>query len=227
MDGEGYFRWLLGSKGLKRATCSSRVSNCAKVERFEGDLDKYYEQDRLAGLIERLSYTTQDEREGVAPKHAVEVSGNMRKMTATLKSAVVLYRDFKDFQHLDVLLASHTHDDAAHYTSHMLWGADFMHRYSTQLESLHACPLFALLVTQVDQEAAKADDALFEQDAAAVFERFSPLAHFAELRHIVDDVVSQGYLGANAYVSVYCAMKILDMARSERASDKEAAADEL
>ena len=213
MDADGYLKWLLACKGLKRATCLSRVSNCSKVERAEGDLDRLYEQDRLASLLERLTYTVKDERDGVEPRHAVQVSGNMRRTTATLKSAVVLYRDFKDSQHLDVLLASHSQDEAAHLQRHMLWGTSFMHRYAQQLESLHGDELFSLLIAQVDRELAACDNPDFEQVSTAVFERCMPQRRFAELRHIVDDVKAQGHRASAAYVSVFCAMKILDFAR--------------
>ena len=70
MDGEGYQKWLLSVKGLKRSTCQSRISNCAKVERYEGDLDLHYERDRLESLLQRLSYTADDERREHKQQHS-------------------------------------------------------------------------------------------------------------------------------------------------------------
>ncbi len=213
MDADGYLRWLLSSKGLKRATCLSRVSNCAKVERYEGDLDAFYAQDRLGALLARLTYTTDDERRDARSKHSIPVKGNLRRTTATLKSAVVLYRDFRDSQHLDVLLASHSQDETAHLQRHMLWGTAFMHRYPSQLESLHNDAIFSLLVDQVDRELVQGEHDELEQITGQVFARCEPERRFAELKGIVDDVVDSGYRVSAAYVSVYCAMKILDLAR--------------
>lgn len=213
MDSDGYLKWLLNSKGLKRATCLSRVSNCATVERFEGDLDAFYENDRLAGLLERLTYTTDDERHDADPKHGVPIKGNVRRSTATMKSAVTLYRDFRDSQHLDVLLASNSADEAAEYQRHILGGTEFMHRFATQLEALHSDALFALVIAEVDRSVQDGADDAVSKAAGEVFVRVAPERRFPELKHIVSNVVDSGYREATAYVSVYGAMKILDLAR--------------
>lgn len=213
MDSAGYQKWLLSSKGLKHATCLSRVSNCAKVERYEGDLDTHYKQDRLASLLERLTYSIDDERHELPAKHSVPIKGNVRRTTATLKSAVTLYRDFRDTQHLDVLLAANSQDESADYRGHILWGAKFMHRFSAQLEALHSDALFGLLIAEADRQVSVQPAADLEDAVAEVFEYYEPQRRFAEMRHIVDDVVDAGYREKTAYVSVYCAMKILDVAR--------------
>lgn len=213
MDSDGYLKWLLNSKGLKRATCLSRVSNCATVERYEGDLDAFYEQDRLAGLLERLTYTTDDERHDVDPRHCVPIKGNVRRSTATMKSAVTLYRDFRDSQHLDVLLATNSADEAAVYQRHILGGTEFMHRFAMQLEVLHSDPLFALVIAEVDRSCAGDGDDAVARAVCDVFGRCTPERRFPELKHIIAGVVASGYREATAYVSVYGAMKILDLAR--------------
>ena len=213
MDSAGYQKWLLSSKGLKHATCLSRISNCAKVERYEGDLDKHYEQDRLTGLLARLTYSIDDERHDAAPRHSVPIKGNLRRTTATLKSAVTLYRDFKDSQHLDVLLASNSHDESADHARHILWGTRFMHRFATQLEALHSDALFALVIAQVERTCSDGDDGALETAADKVFSECKPERRFCEMRHIVDEVVEAGYRPKTAYVSVFFAMKILDVAR--------------
>lgn len=214
MDSAGYQKWLLSSKGLKHATCLSRVSNCAKVERYEGDLDVHYERDRLAALLQRLTYSIDDERYELPAKHAVPIKGNIRRTTATLKSAVTLYRDFRDMQHLDVLLATNSQDKSADYQRHVLWGAKFLHRFSAPLEALHSDALFNLLVAEVDRQLETAPKLDLEETVDELFSRCEPQRRFAEMRHIVDEVVGAGYREKTAYVSVYCAMKILDLARS-------------
>ena len=64
---EARFRvWL--EQGRKLETFGARLANCKRVERFEGDLDKQYDADRLAGLIDRLTYTREDERCRTSPE---------------------------------------------------------------------------------------------------------------------------------------------------------------
>ena len=80
---------------LNDRTVSSRMSDCERVEEFEGDLDDHFDTDELGQLIERLAYTKEDERHGREPKHNVPISGDIYNVSATLKSAVKLYREFR------------------------------------------------------------------------------------------------------------------------------------
>ena len=85
---EAPFRvWLKVEKGLKTGTVGSRISNCRRVERHEGDLDAHYDSDELNGLMQRL-------RPG-EPEHRIPIAGDVYNGTATLKNAVSLYRDFR------------------------------------------------------------------------------------------------------------------------------------
>ena len=52
------------------------VSNCRTVERYEGDLDLHFDQDRLRGLLKRLKYSTGDERADRPALHNIPVDGN-------------------------------------------------------------------------------------------------------------------------------------------------------
>ena len=78
--------WL--ERGRSAGTVNSRISNCRRVERYEGDLDARYDADGLAGLTDRLNPSD--------PKHKIPIKGNIYNSTATLKSAVNLYRDFRN-----------------------------------------------------------------------------------------------------------------------------------
>ncbi len=86
--------WLLVRTGLSVRAIRSYVSNCKRLERYEGDLDAHFDSDGMASLLARLSYSTFDERRGVWPRHSVPISGDLRNGTATLKSSATLYRDF-------------------------------------------------------------------------------------------------------------------------------------
>ena len=87
--------WLDVRRGLNTRTVGSRISNCRRVEAFEGNLDDQYDTDGLAGLIERLTYSREDARHRRNPKHKVPIDGDIYNGTAALKSAVGLYRDFR------------------------------------------------------------------------------------------------------------------------------------
>lgn len=83
-------------RGLDSRTIGSRISNCKRVEKFEGDLDSLFDNDGLANLLERLTYSTEDARYRRRPRHKVPINGDVRTGTATLKTAVTLYRDFRN-----------------------------------------------------------------------------------------------------------------------------------
>ena len=80
--------WLGVERGLSAPTVGSRISNCKRVERFEGDLDVHYDADGLASLIGCLNPKR--------PEHKIPINGSIYNGTATLKSAVGLYRDFRN-----------------------------------------------------------------------------------------------------------------------------------
>ena len=88
--------WLREVAGLSAGTVGSRLNNCKRLERYEGDLDEHFDADGMAILLARLTYSTTDERQGVPTLHRVPIDGNRRTGTATLKSAAVLYKQFRE-----------------------------------------------------------------------------------------------------------------------------------
>ena len=86
--------WLRDHTDLSSGAIGSYVSNCKRLERYEGNLDAHFGSDGMSSLLARLSYSTIDERRGVWPRHSVPISGDLRNGTATLKSSATLYRDF-------------------------------------------------------------------------------------------------------------------------------------
>ena len=97
---EGRFeQWLLDIRGLSHATVGSRLSNCRRLETYEGDLDEHFDRDHLEGLIARLEYSATDERDKVRPRHDVPIDGDfrtVRTVSATLKSSATLYQEFRE-----------------------------------------------------------------------------------------------------------------------------------
>lgn len=89
---EAFRSWLLKTRGL--GTVASRLSNCRVVEKWEGDLDDHFKRDRLDGLIARLTYTKDDEKQSRPARHKIPIDGNVYNGTATYKAAVSLYKRF-------------------------------------------------------------------------------------------------------------------------------------
>lgn len=96
MQRDEFRAWLCGAKGLQSSTASNRVSNCERVRSFEGSLDRHYENDRLATLLEKLDFSKDDQRKNVPARHAIPIDGDIYNGTATLRSAVKLYLEFKN-----------------------------------------------------------------------------------------------------------------------------------
>ena len=94
MRKEEFRIWLCETKGLQASTAGSRVNNCERIEAFEGSLDIFFEQDRLTALLEKLAYSRSDLRQNLPPRHAVPIDGDIYNGTATLRSALRLYREF-------------------------------------------------------------------------------------------------------------------------------------
>ncbi len=95
MQEERFRNWLSAERRHMESTVSSRMSNCRRVEQFEGDLDAQWEADRLDGLTDRLTYSREDERNRKQPNHEIPIDGDVYNGTAMLKTAVSLYRDFR------------------------------------------------------------------------------------------------------------------------------------
>ena len=79
--------WLKVERGLSAGTVGSRLSNCRRVERHEGDLGAHYDCDELDGLLQRLNPGE--------PEPGIPIAGDVYNGTATLKNAVSLYCDFR------------------------------------------------------------------------------------------------------------------------------------
>lgn len=73
---------------------SSRVSNCIRVETYEGDLDDHFAVDQLESLLAKLKFGNAAAQPGNRPRHTIPINGNPVTGTATLRAAVRLYQSF-------------------------------------------------------------------------------------------------------------------------------------
>jgi len=90
-----FYKWLLKKYNYQEGVAKTRKANCLKVCEYEGDLDIHFEKDSCRTIIDKLSYSIEDESQKCKPRHKIPINGNIRNGTATLKQAVKLYVDFK------------------------------------------------------------------------------------------------------------------------------------
>lgn len=104
MNEQGFESWLnhtfetKAGKTMAPHAIASRLANCRRVERYEGDLDDHAAGSRVA-LLNRLTYSTDDAALGRAPLHSIPIDGDIHNGIATLKAAVNLYFKFVDWTH--------------------------------------------------------------------------------------------------------------------------------
>lgn len=93
MQRQEFLDWLK-EQGYKPAVANSRAGNCETVCVYEEDLDVLFEKDKCADLLDRLSYSKEDERFNRPTRHKIPINGNKYNGSATLKQAVKLYVKF-------------------------------------------------------------------------------------------------------------------------------------
>ncbi|SRR6266545_3526847 len=93
-----FANWMQQQQGLSEPTSRSRLSNCRRIEVYEGDLATHYAADRCADLLKRLHHTRDDANAGRNVLHRIPINGDQFTGTATLRSAVQLYVAFCDSQ---------------------------------------------------------------------------------------------------------------------------------
>jgi hypothetical protein len=98
MKEDSFRQWLLDVKKYDSGTIGSRISNCLRVENYEGDLDEYYSKDACQQLLNKLAYSTEDKRNKAQPKHNVPINGDVLKGSASLKQAVRRYVEYRQYE---------------------------------------------------------------------------------------------------------------------------------
>lgn len=92
-----FVSWLT-QNGMKDNSAGSRLKNCLRICKYEGDLDVHYERDRCRELMSRLKYSRDDEFRDLPTRHNVPISGDVYNGTATLRAALKQYIIFRNSQ---------------------------------------------------------------------------------------------------------------------------------
>lgn len=94
MKKKSFEDWLKNIKNYDKNTISSRVSSCKRIENFYGDLDSKYKKDGLKTIKEELN----------SNNHKIPIDGDYNSSTATYKSSLKLYLEFKENNILNSIL---------------------------------------------------------------------------------------------------------------------------
>ena len=90
-----YKDWLL-AQGYGQGTIVAQIHRVGRVEEHYGDLDTNFVRDGLSSLIEALTYSAEDERQGKPNSTDIPFVGNVRNNLASYKSAVLWYRRYRE-----------------------------------------------------------------------------------------------------------------------------------
>lgn len=89
-----YSEWLRRAVPTE-ATWRTKLSELRRVEATYGDLDAQFDQDELSALLDELTYSADDARNGRPNPSRLDITGDVRNNLASYKSAVQKYARFR------------------------------------------------------------------------------------------------------------------------------------
>jgi hypothetical protein len=92
-----YGAWLRG-QGYDGGTITAQLHRVGRVEQYLGDLDRHYDHDRMRSVLEKLRYSTEDERRGHPNPTPIPINGTLRTNLASYRNAVALYGRHREGQ---------------------------------------------------------------------------------------------------------------------------------
>ena len=90
------YRQHLENHDYQEKTIAVQIYRVKRVEKFHGDLDEHYDQDRMASVIEELKYTGDDRRNNRPNPSKIPFKGDIYSNLASYRHAVEWYRNFMD-----------------------------------------------------------------------------------------------------------------------------------
>lgn len=94
MRSNTFSRWLLDD-GYAETSRSDYVAQARRLDRYYGDLDRLYDQDRFSALIEELAYTKNDEHSARPNPAKFQIVGDFYNNLATYRSTLRCYARFR------------------------------------------------------------------------------------------------------------------------------------
>ena len=93
---EADYRQWMEKQDYQETTITARISRVRRVEKFYGDLDEHYAQDRMAPVIEELKYSKDDHRNNQPNPSKLPFKGDIYHNLASYRRAVERYRKFRE-----------------------------------------------------------------------------------------------------------------------------------
>lgn len=95
MQTENYRAWLHQCKPrLAPSSVTTLVTDAKRVERYYGDLDRLFERDRLAGVMQELRYSAGDARKGAPNPSKIPVPNP--KSLGPYRQAIRMYCEYRE-----------------------------------------------------------------------------------------------------------------------------------
>lgn len=95
-----YREWLEQQR-YSDVTVNAQVYRAERVEKYYGDLDRHYEDDRLQSVINELKYSREDELQEKPNHTKIPFEGNIRDNLASYRNATERYCRFRDETSVD------------------------------------------------------------------------------------------------------------------------------
>ena len=92
-----YKKWL-EQRGHSDVTVKNQISRAKRVEKYYGDLDERFEDDKLQSVINELKYSKEDERQNRPNPSKIRFRGNILKSLASYRNATERYCKFREDQ---------------------------------------------------------------------------------------------------------------------------------
>ena len=91
LDVENFREWL-SRKYKTENVINTRISNCKRIERYEGSLDNHFDKDGGKHLMTTLTFSRKDNM----PSHKIPIEGDLYTGTANHKKSAKLYFAFRE-----------------------------------------------------------------------------------------------------------------------------------
>jgi hypothetical protein len=90
----GFEVWI-SQQGFTPKTAGSRLSDVGRLDAAFGGLDRHYDRDGLRDALASLTYSRDDQRNGVANPSPVVIDGDLYTGLATMRQSLRLYIRFR------------------------------------------------------------------------------------------------------------------------------------
>lgn len=89
-----FVEFLQEQKGFPEAKARTRAANCELIAKSEGSIAEHYAKDGGKELLQRLTFTLDEQADNLPKHHSIHIEGNPYFGTRILKQAASCYLDY-------------------------------------------------------------------------------------------------------------------------------------